>query len=48
MIGDRIGDPLVLAVLQRVIAAHNSLQFGEFADHAGRQIGLSEMRRAPR
>ncbi len=28
--------------MQRVVAAHDALQFGELADHAGRQIGLRE------
>ncbi len=28
----------------RTVAAHDSLQFGEFADHAGRKVGFREMR----
>ena len=40
------GDALVLALRQRVVAAHQALQFGEFADHLGEQIGLGEHRRA--
>ena len=43
MFGDRVGDPLALAVMERVIAAHDPLQFGELADHASRQIGLGEV-----
>ena len=46
MIGDRVGDARVLAVMQRVIAAHDALQFRKLADHAGRQIGFGEQRGA--
>src|SRR5438477_4707701 len=35
VVGDRVGDARVLAVMKRVIATHNALQFGELADHAG-------------
>ena len=35
-------------MLGRVVAAHQALQFGELADHFGRQIGLGEFRRARR
>ena len=38
----------VFAVMQRVIAAHDALQLGELADHAGGQIGLAQKRRALR
>ena len=31
-----------------VVAAHQALQLGELADHARHQIGLGELRRAPR
>src|SRR5271155_3222700 len=40
VLGYRIGDRPLFAVVQRVISAHSSLQFGEFADHSGRKIGL--------
>ena len=42
------GDRFVLALRQRVVAAHQALQFGEFADHLGEQIGLGEPRGALR
>src|SRR5207248_2136600 len=45
VIADRVGDEPVLAVMQRVVAAHHALQFGELADHAGHEIRLAEMRR---
>ena len=34
----------VLAVVQRVVAAHHALQFRELADHAGGQVGLGQPR----
>ena len=46
MLGDGVGDARVFAVMQRVVAAHDPLQLGELADHAGREIGLCEMRRS--
>ncbi len=46
MLGDGIGDLGCLAVMERVIAPHDALQLGELADHAGREIGLGEMRGA--
>ena len=48
MVGDRVGDAGVFAVVERVIAAHDALQLGEFTDHAGREVGLREARRALR
>ena len=42
MSGDGVGDGRVLLLVQRVIAAHHPLQFGELADHAGQQIGLGQ------
>ena len=39
-------DGFVLALRLRVIAAHQALQLGEFADHFGQQIGLAELRGA--
>ena len=47
MLGDRVGDCRRLAVMERVVAAHDALQLGELADHAGREIGLGQPRRAP-
>ncbi len=43
---DRGGDALVLALRQRVVAAHQALHFGEFTDDFGEQISLGELRRA--
>ena len=43
---DRVGDGLRLAVVQRVVAAHDALQLGKLADHAGEQVGLGEPRGA--
>ena len=34
-----------LAVVRRVVAAHDALQLGELAHHVGQQIGLREQRR---
>ena len=45
---DRIRNRPILAVMQRVIAAHDPLQLGKFADHSGREVGLGELHRAPR
>ena len=42
---DRARDRFVLALRLRVVAAHQALHFGEFADHLGEQIGLGEARR---
>src|SRR5262249_17335690 len=36
VVGDRLGNTGVLAVMQRVVAAHDALQFGELTDHPGR------------
>jgi hypothetical protein len=46
LVADRGGDGGVLALRGGVIAAHQSLQFGEFADHAGDEISLAQQRRA--
>ena len=42
MILDGVGDIDGKAVMQRVVAAHDALQFGEFADHVGQQVGLGQ------
>jgi hypothetical protein len=39
---DGVGDLGRLAVVQRVVAAHDALQFGELADHVGQQVGLGQ------
>jgi len=44
MVADGIGHRGRFAVVQRVIAAHHALQFGELADHAGAEIGLAQAR----
>src|SRR5262249_15014716 len=41
------GDRKVLTLRQRVISSHDTLQFREFADHFGKQIGLGEARCPP-
>ena len=46
MLFDRLGDARLLALRGRVIAAHESLQLRELADHFGRKVGLGEMSRA--
>jgi hypothetical protein len=43
---DRIRDIGRLAVVQRVVAAHDALQLGELADHVGQQVGLGQHRSA--
>ena len=42
MILDGIGHSSRQTVVQRVVTAHDALQFGEFADHVGQQVGLGE------
>jgi hypothetical protein len=42
----RGGDAFVLALRQRVIFAHQALQFGEFADHFSEQIRFAQLRGA--
>ncbi len=39
---DRVGDRLRLAVVQRVVAPHRSLQLGKLADHLRQKIGFRE------
>ena len=46
MLGDRVGDRGLLAVGQRVMAAHDSLQLGKLAHHRRQQIGLAQAHRA--
>jgi hypothetical protein len=46
MVADRGGDGGVLALGCGVVAAHQALQFGELADHAGDEIRLGETRGA--
>ncbi len=48
MLRDRLGHRRVLAIMQRVIAAHDALQFGEFADQPGDQVGLGQLGGAAR
>ncbi len=43
---DRRRDRRRLAVVLRVVAAHQALQLGKFADHVGGEIGLGELRGA--
>ena len=42
VIFDGIGDVGSQAVMLGVVAAHDALQFGEFADHVGQQVGLGQ------
>jgi hypothetical protein len=44
MIADRVGHGIALALRAGVVAAHNALQFGEFADHPSDEIGLAQAR----
>ena len=43
---DSVGDCGRLAVVERVVAAHEALQFGEFSDHFRKQVSLGEIRGA--
>ena len=42
---DGEGDVVGKTVVQRVVAPHDALQFGELADHVGEQVGLGQERR---
>jgi hypothetical protein len=42
---DGVGNHRQTAFVQQVIAAHDSLQFREFANHVGQQVDLGEQRR---
>jgi len=44
VIADRLGDGFRQTLGAGVIAAHKALQFGEFADHSGDEIGLAQAR----
>ena len=44
MVFNRIGHVRAQAIIERVIAAHDALQLGEFADHVGDQIALGQQR----
>ena len=48
MLRDRLGDAGRFAVVQCVIAAHRSLQLGEFGDHVGDEVRLRQQRGAIR
>ncbi len=48
MVLDRGGDARLLALLRRIVAAHQALQLGKLADHFGDEIGLGEARGARR
>ena len=39
---DGVGNIRRQAVVQGVVAAHDALQFGELADHVGRQVALGQ------
>ena len=43
---DGEGDGFALAVVARVVAAHDALQLGELAHHVGQQVGLGQQRGA--
>jgi hypothetical protein len=40
MLLDGIRNAAVFAVGQSIVAAHDTLQFGKLADHAGQQVGV--------
>ena len=46
MCSDGFRHARILTLAQRVIAPHHTLQFWEFADHAGSKIRLRQTRRA--
>ena len=45
MVFNRVGNLGRQAVVERVVAAHDALQLGEFAHHVGDQIGLGQLGR---
>jgi hypothetical protein len=46
LVANRGGDLGRLAVVGRVVAAHDPLQLGKLADHVGQQVGLGQQRGA--
>ena len=46
MVAGGVGDGLGFAGLQRVVAAHRTLQFGELSDHGRAQVQLGQARGA--
>ena len=40
---DGLGHGVAQAIVAGVVAAHDALQLGEFADHVGEQIGLGQL-----
>ena len=42
MLDDSLGDGIVFAIVKRVVAPHHPLEFGEFADHLGDEIGFAQ------
>ncbi len=46
MVANSICDFGIFTIMQRVVAAHHALQFGEFADDASCEIGLAKARGA--
>ena len=45
MFGDGIRHGVRLSVVARIIASHDALQFGEFMNHTGTEVGLAQKRR---
>ena len=45
VLGNRLRHLRRLAVVPRIVAAHDALQFRELADHSGQQVGLGEQAR---
>ena len=45
MVADGIGDRFGLALFQRIVAAHDTLQLRELANHLGHEVRLGEARR---
>ena len=46
VLGNGIGHGLAFAVVARIVAAHDALQLGKLAHHAGEQVGLGQQGRA--
>ena len=47
MVARGVGDVCVLLVVERIIAAHDTLQFGKLADHFRNKVRLGELGRSP-